>query len=32
MLEDIDHMWGMKPEEQELYERLTKGDEDETWY
>ena len=26
MLEDIDSMWGMKPEERELYERLT-GDE-----
>ena len=24
MLEDIDSMWGMKPEERELYERLTK--------
>lgn len=23
MLEDIDSMWGMKPEERELYERLT---------
>lgn len=23
MLEDIDSMWGMKPEERELYEKLT---------
>ena len=29
MLEDIDSMWGMKPEERELYERLTRGDENE---
>lgn len=28
MLEDIDSMWGMAPEERELYEKLTgKGDE-----
>ena len=25
MLEDIDRMWGMKPEERELYEKLTRG-------
>ena len=30
MLEDIDTMWGMKPEERELYEKLTRGDENET--
>ena len=24
MLEDIDSMWGMKPEERELYEKLTR--------
>ena len=23
MLEDIDTMWGMKPEERDLYEKLT---------
>lgn len=23
MLQDIDSMWGMKPEERELYEKLT---------
>lgn len=28
MLEDIDSTWGMKPEERELYERLT-GEENE---
>lgn len=27
MLQDIDSMWGMKPEERELYEKLTRGDE-----
>ena len=27
MLEDIDSMWGMKPEERELYEKITRGDE-----
>ena len=27
ILEDIDHMWGMKPEERDLYEKLTRGDE-----
>lgn len=27
MLEDIDSMWGMKPEEHELYERLTRREE-----
>ena len=26
MLEDIDSMWGMKPEERELYEKLTGDD------
>lgn len=24
MLDDIDGMWGMKPEERELYEKLTR--------
>lgn len=24
MLQDIDSMWGMKPEERELYEKLNK--------
>ena len=27
MLDDIDMMCGMKPEERELYEKLTRGDE-----
>lgn len=27
MLQDIDSMWGMKPEERELYERLTTREE-----
>ena len=27
MLNDIDTMWGMKPEERELYERLTTREE-----
>jgi hypothetical protein len=27
MLEDIDSMWGMKPEERDLYERLTTREE-----
>ena len=25
MLEDIERMWGLKPEEQELYKKLTGG-------
>ena len=29
MLEDIDSMWGMKPEERELYEKLTGSDNNE---
>lgn len=28
MLEDIDSMWGMKPEELELYEKLTREEKD----
>ena len=27
MLEDIDRMWGMEPEERELYEKITGDDE-----
>ena len=27
MLDDIDCMWGLKPEERDLYEKITRGDE-----
>lgn len=29
MLNDIETMWGLKPEERNLYEKLTRGDENE---
>lgn len=29
MLEDIDRMWGMEPEERELYEKIMRGNENE---